>query len=239
MLSSQAARSEWSEDLPLLDLHIQKVCHLRIPRVRKDGAGSQRPRADLAAALKPAHDFPVRDRIRHKLDVLLILDIVRSDHLNPGGIFRDGLQDVIGRVLGTLEGFKDGALPPARPALAAQHRSSVQSASYGNPIVPRERWDVYSLKLALLLDSPVEHTVQRNASREAKVGFTGAVGVLEVAHGSHANAFQVVLHGFCHFRVKELPQVISFPQSRLEIVAVLQLVQLVPVHLEQSLQKTA
>ncbi len=59
---------EGPEALPVLDLEVEALLHLRVPGVAQDGAVPQGPGPELHAALEPAHHLALGQEGRHVLE---------------------------------------------------------------------------------------------------------------------------------------------------------------------------
>ena len=126
-LSASTEGANGPEALAELDLHVERVAHLRVARVGQDAAAAERARAELHAALEPADHVALGDELRRRLHAARVassvlywrprrpgtaLDLVRpctrargtrASSAGPRGCFCERVVEVVGR------------LPPRRP----------------------------------------------------------------------------------------------------------------------------
>ncbi len=75
---AQHRRREGPKALAILDLEIEVLLHRRRARIAEDRAGAERARAEFHAALKPADRLAVGERLRRRLDHVVVAEHGRS-----------------------------------------------------------------------------------------------------------------------------------------------------------------
>src|SRR5438552_7398153 len=72
----QNRRTERPEGLAILDAAVENLFHVLEARVCKNASVPQRARAELHAALKPAHNLPLGNRLHRAVDQILLRELV-------------------------------------------------------------------------------------------------------------------------------------------------------------------